>query len=390
MIDLRAIEQAVFARAPDRVARVLRALEALERSAGFQDAASPASGYGRLAAAAAYLLADRSSSIADDERQKLVLYNTLFANLFAASEFRSAGFALAALYAGRGLPRDAETLDRYLALLGLDAPIELDIDDILALPPPRALLMALNFVAAKPVLTSGGEARRDAVLAQAGALAGAELPATLTALSLISNAWMNCSYSSRPDKHALKPALNAVLANLRGRLGFADTPMAAPRPLKDRPTLVVVAEVIHQDHVQFRYFGQYLRQLRTRFELVLVAPQAQVSASVPELFDRVAPFDSSTNSFLGQVVAIIRGLEPDVIFWPSVGMARWGPLLAGLRLAPIQLTALGHSASTFIPAIDYYLTEEGYIGDPQLFSETLLLLPDASLLFEPSPTIKPP
>jgi len=160
--------------------------------------------------------------------------------------------------------------------------------------------------------------------------------------------------------------------------------------LKDRPTLVVVAEVIHQDHVQFRYFGQYLRQLRTRFELVLVAPQAQVSASVPELFDRVAPFDSSTNSFLGQVVAIIRGLEPDVIFWPSVGMARWGPLLAGLRLAPIQLTALGHSASTFIPAIDYYLTEEGYIGDPQLFSETLLLLPDASLLFEPSPTIKPP
>jgi hypothetical protein len=143
--------------------------------------------------------------------------------------------------------------------------------------------------------------------------------------------------------------------------------------------------VIQQNHVQFRYFGQYLRQLRTRFELILVAPRQQVTASVPELFDRIFAFDALSSGFLHEIVQFLAGVRPDVVFWPSVGMARWGPLLANLRLAPIQLTALGHSASTFIPAIDYYLTEKGYVGDPALFSETLLLLPDDSLVFEPQP-----
>jgi hypothetical protein len=201
---------------------------------------------------------------------------------------------------------------------------------------------------------------------------------------------MNCSYGAAPDKHALKPALNAVLRNLAGRLGLADLPMTEPRVLKDRPTMVVAAEVIQQNHVQFRYFGQYLRQLRSRFDLVLVAPRAQVSDRIPELFDRVFTFDHLSSGFFHEIVQFVAGIAPDVIFWPSVGMARWGPLLANLRLAPIQLTALGHSASTFIPAIDYYLTEQGYVGDPALFSETLLLLPDESLLFEPQPGAPPP
>jgi hypothetical protein len=66
-------------------------------------------------------------------------------------------------------------------------------------------------------------------------------------------------------------------------------------------------------------------------------------------------------------------------------MRHWGPPLANLRLAPIQMTALGHSASTFCDTIDYYLTEEGYVGDPSLFGERVVLLPDASLRFEASP-----
>jgi len=121
-----------------------------------------------------------------------------------------------------------------------------------------------------------------------------------------------------------------------------------------------------------------------------VAPRQQVTPSVPALFDRVFTFDALSPGFLHEVVQFIAGVRPDVVFWPSVGMARWGPLLANLRLAPIQLTALGHSASTFIPAIDYYLTETGYVGDPALFSETLLLLPDDSLVFEPLPDAPPP
>jgi hypothetical protein len=88
-------------------------------------------------------------------------------------------------------------------------------------------------------------------------------------------------------------------------------------------------------------------------------------------------------------VALVKRLAPDVIFWLSVGMRYWGPAMASLRLAPIQLAGLGHSASTFCEEIDYYFTEEGYVGDEALFSEQLVLLPDASLVFERSPHYTP-
>jgi hypothetical protein len=147
---------------------------------------------------------------------------------------------------------------------------------------------------------------------------------------------------------------------------------------------------MQSNHVQYRYFGQYLRQLRQRFRLLLVTDAREVDAHVRALYDEVFTFDrNTTGDYLRTAVDQIGRAAPDLIFWPSVGMRHWGVALANLRLAPIQITALGHSASTFCPTIDYYLTEEGYVGDPSLFSETLVLLPDESLVFERSPYYQP-
>jgi hypothetical protein len=70
-------------------------------------------------------------------------------------------------------------------------------------------------------------------------------------------------------------------------------------------------------------------------------------------------------------------------------MRHWGPVLANFRLAPIQFVGLGHCASTFVETIDYFFTEEGFVGDPDLLSEQLVLLPDDSLIFERSPHYAP-
>jgi predicted O-linked N-acetylglucosamine transferase (SPINDLY family) len=49
--------------------------------------------------------------------------------------------------------------------------------------------------------------------------------------------------------------------------------------------------------------------------------------------------------------------------------------LANMRLAPVQVTALGHGASSMSPFIDYYAVDEDFAGDPDTFSEKLILLP---------------
>jgi glycosyltransferase involved in cell wall biosynthesis len=142
--------------------------------------------------------------------------------------------------------------------------------------------------------------------------------------------------------------------------------------------------------VQFRYYGQYLRQLRSRFKLVLLAPDNEVDEPVKALFDEIIPIKfSPKGDHLFQSVIAIKTAAPDIIFWPSIGMQHWGPLIANLRLAPIQMTSVGHPASTLIEAIDYMFLEEGFVLDAELFSEKAILLPDKALRLEHPRDYKP-
>ena len=69
---------------------------------------------------------------------------------------------------------------------------------------------------------------------------------------------------------------------------------------------------------------------------------------------------------------------------PSVGMFPLTMWLANLRVAPLQLMALGHPATTHSDAIDYVVVEEDYVGDEACFSEQLLKLPSDGMPYRPS------
>ncbi len=368
MIEVLHVERAVEFRTPDAIDVILLALEALERGEGFSDVVAPADGYARLAAALASLLNDPATTIPPATRARLPLYAGLAANLFAAGPQGNAGAVLAALHPD-GLPADPETLARYLMLLGPDAPGPVEVADLFALPPPNALLAALNFVAGKPVLTPLGEARRAAVLdpgRRAGRAGGA------------ADAERALAPHQRLDELQLWPGARQA----RPQAG-AEHGLSRPRrtPGAGRPCGAPSRRA--SERTARSCWWPPRSSSRTTCSSAISAstcassgpasnsswspPRQQVSPGVPELFDRVFTFDPRSGGFLGEIVRFAAGVRPDLVFWPSVGMARWGPLLANLRLAPIQLTALGHSASTFIPAMDYYLTEQGYVGDPSCF-----------------------
>jgi hypothetical protein len=209
-------------------------------------------------------------------------------------------------------------------------------------------------------------------------------------LVLLSAAWMLCSYAGARDKHAIKPVLNRVLRQWAESIGLSDAALPPIRALKTRPTLLIAAEIMHSNHVQYRYFGQYLRQLRQRFRLVLLTEEAQADSNARALYDEVHVFKREGGTgYFSNLSDTIKSIAPDVIFWISVGMRHWGPVLANFRLAPIQLAGFGHAASTYCDTMDYYFTREGYVGDPALLSEQVVLLPDSGLRFERSPFYTP-
>jgi predicted O-linked N-acetylglucosamine transferase (SPINDLY family) len=68
---------------------------------------------------------------------------------------------------------------------------------------------------------------------------------------------------------------------------------------------------------------------------------------------------------------------------PSVGMTLYTMFLSNLRFAPIQVTTLGHSASTFSPYMDYFVIDEDFVGDEACFTEKVIKTPTDAFPFTP-------
>ncbi len=377
MWNLPDFEAACYGPKGERLPTVFKALVDLGRTMepGSNDLLGA---YTRIAAAVTAVLADPDLTPTPDQMASLFGIQGTLSNLFRASGFRGSDH-LATLKSGA-----------LSTLMSVDTDLPLDLEKVRDQAGPLSLLACLTALATVPLLTLKGEARREGFLdlIRQGGLG--RIPAKMGSLALACNGWMICSYALSPDKHAIKHTLNRAFRDFLDMLPLSDPPLPPRTPLKPRPTLVFAAEVIHSTHVQYRYYGQYLRQLRARFRLVLVAPEPQVDDLVRGLFDEVLVFAPSQNGqHLRDAYDAITGQQPDILVWPSLGMSNWGPPLANLRLAPIQIVAIGHPASTFIPGIDYMLLEEGFFDDPGQFSERLILLPDAALRLEPPSAYMP-
>ena len=350
----------------------------------------------RLAAAVARILADPAFAFNDSVALRLAAYGRVLDHVLAISGFGSSDHILRMLGAGdtdglrRLFQQDRQAFAKAWLLFSVDSALPIDVRALLEAPAPLALLVAMGLVSQKPILTEAGHRRREDLVSLAGRLRPVPLPLSVDHLVLLSAAWMLCSYAGARDKHAIKPVLNRVLRLWGESIGLSDAALPPIRALKTRPTLLIAAEIMHSNHVQYRYFGQYLRQLRQRFRLVLLTEESQADSNARALYDEVHVFKREGGTgYFNNLADTIKSIAPDVIFWISVGMRHWGPVLANFRLAPIQLAGFGHAASTYCDTMDYYFTREGYVGDPALLSEQVVLLPDSGLRFERSPFYTP-
>ena len=391
MTNLETFERAVYSRAPNRVDLLARILLDLATGGVVKDAvaaaALPDGRLLRLASTIAALMSDPTVEISQTHYDRLSPAVADLRRLFQGTGFGEVDFILRAL-SPTGLSSDL--LAKRLPLLSLDSELNWPPEFLADLPASAAQQTLAHLIASKPVMSIRGEKRRDQLLDYAPCLPAAAWPCSPGHLILLTTAWMVCSYAGTPNKHAIKRLFNQSLKGMARAWGFAEPAMPEARTLKARPRILFASEIMHAKHVQYRYFGQYLRQLRTRFELVLLTDVKEVDDHVRGLFDTVLTFDRNEVKYLHSIHKMMVDAAPDILFYPSVGMRHWGPLFANLRLAPIQLTALGHSASSFCDTIDYYLLEEGYVSDPALFGETVLTVPDESLVFERMPGFVPP
>jgi glycosyltransferase involved in cell wall biosynthesis len=215
-------------------------------------------------------------------------------------------------------------------------------------------------------------------------------------LPALSDAYMYCSYLTRPDKHRLKDTYVRLIRNMVGKLialpSKSEIEKRRHRTVSAhvKPTILVPLEWFNSLHAMYRCYADAVGQLRPHFRLVASCKKEMLDEKARELFDDFL-WLPDPNVAIDKVIEQVAELAPDIIFYPSVGMALWWVACAQLRLAPIQVMGLGHPASSHSPEMDYVLADKGMIENTAHFTERVLELPPNAFRFlERADTVVPP
>jgi len=343
--------------------------------------------YTRLASAITTMFANPELQLLQMGFNRLNIFKKAFASIFTLSGFRGSDHLLG-LVGDKNADKDSHTefairdeqqLMKFLLFYSLYSEPDVDFGIFLQNAPELALPAYITLLASPVVLTKSASARREKLLKLGPLLEKISFNDDL--LARISGLWMLCSYADGEHKHDIKANLNAIMRKWLDEKGVKVPSLPAPRQKQERPTLLIATEHFNAAHAMFRCYAPVLRQLYHKFYLVLMAAPGNMDNISKALFDKVIEVEFNPNE-VRKLVGKVLKLKPDLIFYPSLGMAQWTLLLANLRLAPIQFMSLGHPATSHSPYIDYVvMPESAYSWDRDCFREKVLLTKDISFQF---------
>ncbi|MFY0479891.1 hypothetical protein [Achromobacter marplatensis] len=351
----------------------------------------------RLAAACGTLFADPGFQITRDGFVQFLALQRWLAAIFAATPFRHADHVIACLTRsgpgqGNGLALEHAEFLKYCVLSFPDSELATPLDQLWSYDAKATAGLCLAQLGARQCVTPAAYARREVILEW--------LPGKLDVLpdldgiplAALYDTYMHCSYGTLASKHDIKRGINKLLRQSLVSSGIRDVCTRPPR--RDKPLMLVVLEAFSTPHSMYRTHASTLRASRSQFQLHGVALDGVTDPSARAIFDRFTGFKPETA--VASVAALARRLRPDVVYYPSIGMSPTAIALSNLRLAPLQIAAAGHPATTHSANIDAMLVEEDTLGDPDCFSERLVTLPKDCLVhaappgFRVVPECRPP
>ncbi|HAK3334422.1 TPA: cobalt ABC transporter permease, partial [Salmonella enterica] len=340
----------------------------------------------RLAGAITTLFSRPGFSISDTGYVQLMNLHRWLALIFAVSSYRHADHIIRNLNAAGGGVVDPLTLNAgNLRLFCLcyfpDSEIALQPDVLWQYDRETVVRLFCALISGRALPTPAAHGKREQLLAW--------LPERLAELDSLSflpvavlhDIYMHCSYADLPEKHRIKQSINRLTAR-QLKQAYADClPVRKPDGGRRKPVLAVVLEWFTCQHSIYRTHSTSMRALREHFHLLGVAQPGATDEITRAVFDEFR--ELSAGDMAGDAIRCLSEVRPDVIYWPSVGMFPLTVYLTTLRLAPLQLMALGHPATTWSEHIDGVLVEEDYLGDPGCFSEPVFAVPKDGIPYIP-------
>jgi hypothetical protein len=265
-----------------------------------------------------------------------------------------------------------------LMLISLSSKYKLPWQQFFKMTPAYALSAYIGLVTQPiPALSQESNAGFNHLLESAKDLPMFDLP-VVGDLGKFNYGYFNCSYATSPDKYEFKKWLTSLIRHNLAQWLDNDIKdyIANIKPLKSKVKLkvAVMLELYSLNHAMYRCFNVALTRLSKKYQLTAFIDEKEVEGADLSIFDNVVTFKDVFN--INENAKLVIQENPDIIFYPSIGMKFWGIYLSQLRLAPTQIMMPGHPSSSYSPEIDYCLLF-GCSTSPEslqpYFSETLVI-----------------
>lgn len=345
----------------------------------------------RLAGAISTLFSRPGLVISDNGYTRLMNYHRWLALIFAVSSYRHADHIIRNINSAGGGTIDPLTLDaNNLRLFCLcyypDSEIALQPEVLWNFDRQTIVRLFFALLSPRAMPTASAHGKRELLLACLPVLLkDIDDPGDLP-VAILHDVVMHCSYADLPEKHAIKRHINRLVRKACEQADFSRLLPFMPPPVREKPVIAVVTEWFSCQHSIWRTHSSTIRALRSQFYVVGLGQAGTSDAITRAIFDTFVEVSPSTA--VNDVVNHLSDIQPDIVYYPSVGMFPLTVYLTNLRLAPLQLMALGHPATTHSDCIDGVLVEEDYLGDTDCFSEQVYPLPVDALPYTPPENVR--
>tara|TARA_Y100001968_G_scaffold125472_1_gene114460 strand:+ start:4244 stop:6175 length:1932 start_codon:yes stop_codon:yes gene_type:complete len=209
--------------------------------------------------------------------------------------------------------------------------------------------------------------------------------------------YMYCSYSELNSRHKIKESIHSFLRRCETSkdLSGISNKFMKEKDLdliqKDRKKILVIHEQFTSNHSMYRCFRSLLLILKDNYFLIgLCFLESHIDDKSKELFDKHISLNSGNiTKKLSNLSQIITNENPDIIYYPSIGMSFLTILTSSYRLARTQIDTYGHPAPTLNQTTDLVIEHKG-VKKTELDPFTRYhFLPYAQPSFLNSPEIRP-
>lgn len=351
----------------------------------------------RMAGAISCLFADPAFNVSEYGFRLLMPYHRWISSVFAASPYRNADHVIRSLNIEQQDPAvfriDPQNYFKFCLLYSPESEIPLDVESVWADNKAVAASLFLTLMSPRFLGTPTAHSKREILLTWLPPRL-TEVPSLdLLPLGILHDVYMHCSYADLPQRHDIKASINELIRRKLHDEGVHDISaeqLARARdhrsPTKNKPVMLVLMEWFTGQHSIYRTHSLTLEGARERFHVIGMGIDNTVDELGRAVFDEfiVLPRPDHLLASVTAIREIAQNLQPAVFYMPSVGMFPITMFMANLRIAALQVAALGHPATTRSDRIDRISVERDFVGDPVCFSEALLVLPDDGQPYRPS------